>query len=220
MRGEEWKRKKVAWGITGSGDRLIETVEVMKEVKRAYEDEVEVKVYLSKAGELVVKYYKLLNDLNENFGKIFVEKGPNSPFLAGQLQMGKFEFLLIAPTTSNTVAKISLGVADSLLSNSAIMALKAFVPVYIMPSDYEEGTIVTKLPDGRDLRLRIRKEDVEHVRKLAGMDGVFILEGPEDILKVFDKHFRTAARRPQNIRREDQGDPSASTSSQDQSLVS
>ncbi|MDF2955181.1 MAG: Archaeal flavoprotein [Candidatus Alkanophagales archaeon MCA70_species_2] len=197
------EKKKVAWGITGSGDRLIETVEVMKEVKREYEDEVEVKVYLSKAGELVVKYYKLLNDLNENFGKIFVEKGPNSPFLAGQLQTGKFEFLLIAPATSNSVAKISLGVADSLLSNSTIMALKAFVPVYIMPSDYQEGTIITKLPDGRDLRLRIRKEDVEHVRKLAGMDGVFILEKPKDILKVFEKHFKSERAKPYSLSREE-----------------
>ena len=53
------EKKKVAWGITGSGDRLIETVEVMKEVKREYEDEIEVKVYLSKAGELVVKYARI-----------------------------------------------------------------------------------------------------------------------------------------------------------------
>jgi len=145
--------------------------------------------YLSKAGEQVIRYYKLVNDLNETFGKFFVEKNPNTPFLAGQLQTGRFEFLLIAPATSNTVAKISMGIADSLLSNAAIMALKAFVPVYIMPSDYEEGVVVTKLPDGKDLKLRIRKEDVEHVKKLSKMDDVYILEKPEDIYEVFEKHF-------------------------------
>jgi len=187
---EKKKKRKVAWGITGSGDRLVETVEVMKEIKKRYQYGVDVLVYLSKAGDQVVKYYRLANVLKENFERIWVEINPNSPFLAGQLQTGKFEFLLIAPATSNTVAKISMGIADSLLCNAAIMGLKAFVPFYIMPSDYEEGMIVTKLPSGRDLKLRIRKEDVEHVKKLAGMDDVFILEKPEEIYQVFKKHFK------------------------------
>jgi archaeoflavoprotein AfpA len=188
---ERKKKRKIAWGITGSGDRLVETVEVMKVTKKKYQDDIDIAVYLSKAGDKVVKYYKLVEDLNENFDKISVEIDANSPFLAGQLQTGKFEFLLIAPATSNTVAKISMGIADTLLSNAAIMGLKAFVPVYIMPSDYKEGIIVTKLPNGRDLKLRIRKEDVEHVKKLAGMDDVFILQEPEEIHQIFRRHFRS-----------------------------
>ena len=182
-------KKKVAWGITGSGDRLPETVKVMKRIKRKYQSKVEITAYLSKAGSQVVKYYKLSNVLKESFGKVWVELNANSPFLAGQLQTGKFEFFLIAPATSNTVAKISLSIADTLITNAAIMSLKAFVPVYIMPSDYKEGLTVTKLPDGRDFRLRIRTEDVENVKKLAGIDGVSILEKPEDIDHVFEKHF-------------------------------
>jgi len=196
MKKKEGKKKrKVAWGITGSGDRLAETVETMKKIKRQYENEVDIIVYLSKAGDQVVKYYRLANDLKENFDRGWVEINPNSPFLAGQLQTGKFEFLLIAPATSNTVAKISMGIADSLLCNAAIMGLKAFVPAYIMPSDYREGIIVTKLPNGRDLKLKIRKEDVEHVKKLADMDDVFILEKPEEIYQVFKKHFKPEAQR-------------------------
>ena len=188
------KKRKVAWGITGSGDRLVETVEIMKEIKKQYQNEVGIIVYLSKAGDQVVKYYRLADDLKESFDRVWVEINPNSPFLAGQLQLGKFEFLLIAPATSNTVAKISMGIADSLLCNAAIMGLKAFVPFYIMPSDYEEGMIVTKLPNGRDMKLRIRKEDVAHVKKLAGMEDVFILEEPEEIHQVFKKHFNSEAR--------------------------
>jgi len=184
------KRRKVAWGITGSGDRLVETVDVMKEIQRRYQNDVEVVVYLSKAGDRVVRYYKIANDLKKNFDTIWVEIDPNSPFLAGQLQTGKFDFLLIAPATSNTVAKISMGIADSLLCNAAIMGLKAFVPLYIMPSDYKEGMIVTKLPNGRDLTLRIRKEDAEHVKKLASTDDVSILECPTEIYQIFKKHFK------------------------------
>jgi flavoprotein len=51
----------------------------------------------------------------------------------------KFDFLLIAPTTSNTVAKISLRIADTLLTNAAIMGQKTSTPIYIMPTDFKEG---------------------------------------------------------------------------------
>ena len=183
-------KKRVAWGITGSGDRLVDTVEIMKEIKERYQSDVDIIVYLSKAGDLVVKYYKLADSLKGNFGRIRVEIDANTPFLAGQLQVGKFEFLLIAPATSNTVAKIATGMADTLLCNAAIMGLKGFVPVYIMPSDYRKGIVVTKLPNGRNHKLRIREEDAKHVKKLAAMEDVFILETPEEIYQVFQKHFR------------------------------
>lgn len=188
------KKRKVAWGITGSGDRLPETIEAMKEIKKQYQNEVDVRVYLSKAGEQVVKWYKLHEHLKQSFEKAWVELNSNSPFLAGDLELGKYEFLLIAPATSNTVAKIAVGITDTLLCNSAIMALKAFVPVYIMPSDYKEGTVVTRLPNGKDLKLRVRKEDTENARKLSRMENVFVLEKPEDIREVFKKHFRQKER--------------------------
>jgi len=186
---QQIKKKKVAWGITGSGDRIRETFEAMKKINNEFNDRADIRVYVSKAGDQVVKYYKLSHDLEEAFDKVWVEINANSPFLAGQLQAGKYEFLLIAPATSNTVAKISMGLGDSLLSNSAIMGLKASIPLYIMPSDLVEGFVLTRLPNGKDLKLRIRKEDVEHTQKLLRMEGVFVLEKPEDIHGVFRKHF-------------------------------
>ena len=183
------KKKRVVWGITGSGDRIRETAAVMKEMRRKYDDEVEIRVYISKAGDQVVKYYKLFPELEEEFDKIWVEANANAPFLAGQVQMWRFEFILIAPATSNTVAKISLRIADTMLTNAAIMSQKVMLPLYIMPSDFQEGEVVTTLPDGRDLTLVIRKEDVEHVKRLAAMEGVTMLERPEDIPKIFERHF-------------------------------
>jgi archaeoflavoprotein AfpA len=186
----EKKQKRVAWGITGSGDRLAEIIEVMKQTKNQYQDDVRITVYLSKAGDQIVKFYGLFKGLNENFDKNRVEVNSNIPTLAVQLQSGKIEFLLIAPATSNTVAKLANGIADTLLTNAAIMALKAFVPVYILPCDYKEGVTVTQLPDESEMKIRVRKEDVEHVKKLAAMDGVFMLENPEEINHVFQKHFK------------------------------
>ena len=190
MEKKQKKKKRVAWGITGSGDRLLEVFDVMKQVKKQHKDDTRITVYLSKAGDLVVKYYNLFKVLQEEFDKTRVEINSNLPTLAVQLQSGKIEFLLIAPATSNTVAKLATGIADTLLTNAAIMALKAFVPVYILPCDYKEGIKVTQLPDGSEMKIRVRKEDAEHAKKLAAMNGIFILEKPEEIHQVFKKHFK------------------------------
>lgn len=184
------KKSKIAWGITGSGDRLQETINIMKEIKEEYENQVDVRVFLSKAGEQVAKWYKLFDQLKQSFTTVQVEVNSNSPFLAGNLQLRKFKYLLIAPATSNTVAKIAVGITDTLLSNSAIMALKAFIPVYVMPTDYKEGTLTTRLPNGKEFILRVRKEDAENTRRISLMENMCVLEKPESIREVFRKHFQ------------------------------
>lgn len=186
----EKKKKRVAWGITGSGDRLTEVFEIMKQIKKQYQDEVRITVYLSKSGDQVIKLYHLFIDLKNNFEKNRVERDANVPSLAIQLQTGKIEFLLIAPATSNTVAKLANGIADTLLTNSAIMALKAFVPVYVMPCDYKEGMTETQLPDGNKMKIRVRKEDAEYAKKIATMDGICVIEKPEEIYQIFQRHFK------------------------------
>jgi archaeoflavoprotein AfpA len=186
---KDGSKSKIAWGITGSGDRIVETVDVMIELQKQYDDVVDVRVFVSKAGEQVIKYYKLFNILEKHFDKVWVEINSNSPFLAGQLQVKRYEFMLLAPATSNTVAKISLGLADSLLSNAAIMSQKAFIPTYIMPCDYKPGIITTILPDGSEMKLRIRKEDAEHVQRLRQMDDLFVIETPQEIATVFERYF-------------------------------
>ncbi|HDN68574.1 MAG: archaeoflavoprotein AfpA [Candidatus Methanophagaceae archaeon] len=176
------EKVKVAWGVTGSGDRLTECVNFMKELAKRHN--LEVHAYLSKEGETVLKYYNLLNEVRESFSKMSSEKGPNAPFLSGKLQLGKYDFVLIAPATANTVAKIAHGIADTLLTNSAAQAMKVAVPVYIFPVDQKEGEITTKLPNGRDLKLRIRKEDEENVEKLRRMRGITVLSRVEELEAV------------------------------------
>jgi archaeoflavoprotein AfpA len=186
----ESKKRKVAWGITGAGDKIAEFVEVMKQIKNEYDSTVEIQVFLSKAAETVLKFYRLEDDLKQNFAKVSVELNSNAPFLAAWMQMRKYEFLLIAPATSNTVAKIANGIGDTLLTNAAIMSLKAFMPVYIAPTDHKEGVVYTKLPNGKEMKLRVRKEEVEQVEKMRRMEEIFVLEKPQEIREVFRKWFR------------------------------
>lgn len=189
MAKNEAKKRKVAWGISGAGDKIAEFIQIMKEIKKEYEDAVEIHVFLSKAAETVLKFYRLEDELKQNFSKVQVELNSNSPFLAAWMQMRKYEFLLIAPGSSNTVAKIAVGIGDSMLTNAASMSLKAFVPVYIVPTDYEEKSVYTKLPNGKEMKLRIRKEDADNVRRLERMDEVHVLENPMKISAVFKEWF-------------------------------
>jgi len=188
----EVKKRKVAWGITGAGDRIAEYVQIMKELQKEYEQSVEIQVFVSKAGEVVLKFYGLESEVKQSFPKYIVEMNANSPFLAAWMQMHKYEFLLIAPASSNTVAKIAYGIGDTMLTNAASMALKAFAPVYVVPVDYEEKTLVTKLPNGKDMKLRIRKEDAENVRRLELMEDMHVLSDPKEIRGVFEEWFAKA----------------------------
>ena len=183
------KKRKVAWGITGSGDKLAETIEVMKQIKRQYAETVEIQIYLSKAATTVLKYYRLENELKTSFEHVYTEVDPNTPFLAGWLQQGKYEFLLIAPATANTVAKIADKIADTMLTNAVAMGLKASAPIYIMPTDLKEGVTFTRLPKGEIMKLQVRPEDAENVKKISKMEHLSIIAKPEEIWGIFKKHF-------------------------------
>ncbi len=191
MKSEQNKsrKKKVAWGITGAGDKIVEFVKVMKSIQKKYKKTIEIQVFLSKAAEIVLKYYNLEKELKQSFTKIRVESNSNTPFLAAWMQMRKYEFLLVAPASSNTIAKIANGIGDTLLTNATIMSLKAFVPVYIAPTDFKEGTVYTKLPNGKEMKLRVRKEEEAQVKKLEEMDGVSIIKDPSRIHEIFKSWF-------------------------------
>jgi archaeoflavoprotein AfpA len=161
----------------------------MTYLKEKYEEKVEIEVFLSKAAEQVAKYYKIYDRLHSDFTSVWVEVNANKPFLAGRIQLGEFRFFLVAPASSNTAAKIAYGISDTLITNSVIQGLKTSIPMYIMPCDYYEGEITTILPNGRSLKLRVRKEDAGNVRVLERMEGLKSFEKPEEIVDIFKGEF-------------------------------
>jgi archaeoflavoprotein AfpA len=186
------KKLKIAWGITGAGDKIAEIIQTMKDLQKETADQVDFDVYVSKNGETMLKFYNLFEELKKSFPKVWVEANSNSPFLAGMVQGQKYKFLLIMPASSNTVAKIVNSISDTLLTNAALMALKAFVPVWIMPVDFKESIIYTKLPNGKDLKLRVRKEEAEQVRKLMATEDVHVFENPPAVKAAFLEWLKTA----------------------------
>ncbi|MCL2134734.1 MAG: archaeoflavoprotein AfpA [Candidatus Bathyarchaeota archaeon] len=186
---EKQKKCKIAWGITGGGDKIAEIVKVMVAIKKQYESNVDIHVFVSKNGETMLKFYRQFDILKQEFAQFNVEMNPNAPFLASWLQSGKYDFMMVAPTSSNTVAKIVNGIGDTLITNSVIMCLKAFGTVYVLPTDYEESVVETVIPNGKTIKIQVRKEEAEQTRKLKQMAGMYVIEKPEEIQNIFAKRY-------------------------------
>lgn len=180
---------KVVWGISGSGDKMPETVATMAAVRERLD--LEITAAISVAGEVVLRWYKLRETVDQIATSVKVEKHANSPFITGPLQIGKYDCLLVAPATANTVAKIAHGIEDTMLTNAVGQTAKSETPIYIMPVDLHPGTTVTMRPGGERLELKIRAIDVENAARLRGMEGITVFESPteiEEILRACAKH--------------------------------
>ena len=63
----------------------------------------------------------------------------------GRFSRGIYDALFVSPTTSNTIAKIAHGIADSLVTNAVAHAVKGGVLVFIVPVDIA-GSVKSPVP--------------------------------------------------------------------------
>ncbi len=172
---------KLAWGITGAGDLISEIFEAVQDLKK--NGNYKITAILSKAAVKVVKAYRLWNTLPTIADKILIEKDANTPFIVGALQTRKFDALLVAPTTGNSVAKIAHGIADTLITNAVAMTTRTKTQVFILPVEKEGNEVNTTLPDGSKLELFTRDLDAQNTAKLREIKGISVLDAPQDIKK-------------------------------------
>jgi len=64
--------------------------------------------------------------------------------------------------------------------------------VYILPTDYKESTVFTKLPSGKEMKLRVRKEEADQVRKLESMEDVHVLENLQKMRETYLEWLKSA----------------------------
>jgi dihydromethanopterin reductase (acceptor) len=145
---------KIAWGITGAGHLLQESVNVLVELSKKHE----VTVLLSGAGEEVLKMYGLFESVQNITGgkyrELILEKDQLASFpMTGRFSLGTYDLLIVSPTTSNTIGKIVNGIADTLITNAVAQAGKGRVETCIIPVDLESGDLETVLPSKLELDL-------------------------------------------------------------------
>ena len=135
-------RKRVLWCLTGSGSFIHECSTSIAKLTRSG---VEVDVCLSRAGEEVSRLYGVLSDFLALGVRVLLDRSSSGLDVAGRVASGRYGVVVVAPATSNTVAKIVLGVADTPPTIAVSQALKNRIPVAILPSDYGD-TVVTTYP--------------------------------------------------------------------------
>jgi archaeoflavoprotein AfpA len=179
---------RLVWGITGSGDYIEEIFHNM--IQLLDEPNLKINVIVSKAAEQVLRRYKLWDRLNSTFDKVKKEINANVPFIAGPLQIGKYDLLLVAPLTANSTAKIAHGIADTLVTNAVAQTLKGTTSVLLYPVDQSNESVTTIAPDGTEFTITPRTVDLENVHRLREMERVTILRSTSDIAQVVRNHIR------------------------------
>lgn len=153
---------KIAWGITGAGHLLQPSVELLEKISKDHE----VTVFLSGAGEEVLKMYGLFKRVENVTGgyyrELVCEADQKSSFpMTGRFSLGKYHLLMVSPATSNTIGKIVNGIADTLVTNAVAQAGKGGVKTCIVPVDLESGDLETVLPSKLELDLCKKCETCE-----------------------------------------------------------
>ena len=164
--------KRIAWAITGAGHALEECVEVLLKVER-------VDVFLSRAGEEVLRMYNLHERIHAPNTNIYRENQASSP-VVGRFAGGKYSVLVIAPATSNSVAKFVYGISDTIVTNLLAQAGKSKVPVVVYPTDLapEMNSVG---PNGKSIKIYPREIDLENTRKLGTFAGICVVSNREEL---------------------------------------
>ncbi|MBV5300642.1 MAG: flavoprotein [Methylococcales bacterium] len=172
---------RLAWAITGSGHYIEECIEFLLTLDN-------VDLYISQAGEEVLKMYGIsLSDLREKM-PVYRDKTASCPPV-GLFYKGYYHTFVLAPTTSNTIAKCVLGIADSLVTNLYSQAGKCRVPSIVYPCDIAPE-METTAPSGK-VMVYPRKIDLDGTAKLREFAYTEVVESVDSLILAVKARLKT-----------------------------
>lgn len=145
-----------AWALTGSGHYFTECLAIVRTLEH-------VDVFVSKAAAEVMRMYK--TDMSLPKGARIYRDTSASAAPVAMLYHGVYHTVVMAPATSNTVAKCVLGISDTLVTNVFAQAGKCRVPAIVFACD-SAPEMDTPAPEGM-VKVYPRRVDLEHTRRLA-----------------------------------------------------
>ncbi|HEY8159248.1 MAG TPA: flavoprotein [Methylobacter sp.] len=174
-------KPRLAWAVTGSGHYIEECLDFMLTLD-------DVDVYLSLAGEEVLKMYGIkIDDIRKKF-PVYRDKTASVPPV-GLFYKGYYHTFVMAPVTSNTVAKCVLGIADSLVTNLYSQAGKCRVPSIVYPCDIAPE-METTAPGGK-VMVYPRKIDLEGTAKLRTFEYTTVVESVDDLIITVKERLKS-----------------------------
>ncbi|WP_029009001.1 flavoprotein [Azospirillum halopraeferens] len=157
---------RLAWAVTGSGHYLRESLELMREQPNA-------DLFVSAAADEVVRMYRRTGVTLPEHTRIFRDRTA-SAVPVGRFYRGHYHTLVVAPATSNTIAKAVLGISDTLVTNVLAQAGKCRVPTIVFACD-TAPEMDTEAPDGM-VKVYPRRIDLENVERLRGFEAMTVVD--------------------------------------------
>lgn len=147
----------------------------------------QVDLMLSAAGEEVLEIYKIAIDSLRPRFRVFRDKTA-SGVPVGMLYDDVYHTVIVAPATSNTVAKCALGLSDTLPTNMFAQAGKLGIPGIVFACD-TEPVVVTRSPHDW-VTLRPRRIELDNVERLRAIDCCQVVCSPAELETALDTRLQ------------------------------
>ena len=171
------------WALTGSGHFFTESLTLIRDLDA-------VDLFVSRAAAEVVRMYKTKLDLPA--GTRIFRDTTASAAPVGRFYEGVYHTLVMAPATSNTVAKCVLGISDTLATNVFAQAGKCRVPVIVFACD-SAPELTTAAPSGL-VKVFPRRIDLENTFRLSEFERTEAVLSLEDLRAALDVRRRGLAK--------------------------
>ena len=158
--------QRLAWAITGSGHYLRESLDILSTLQ-------DVDIFLSRAAAEIIRQYGFQAQLEETGHRVYQDKTASSVPVELFYQ-GKYHTLVIAPATSNTIAKMAYGFSDSLVTNLFAQAGKTRVPSIVFACD-TAPELESEAPRENMVKVYPRQIDLDNVVKLACFEATKVV---------------------------------------------
>ena len=174
------KEQRLAWAITGSGHYLRESLAVLATLEN-------VDIFLSKAASEIIQQYGFQAQLESTGHRVYQDKTASSVPVE-LLYAGKYHTLVVAPATSNTIAKMAYGFSDSLVTNLFAQAGKTCVPSIIFACDtvpeFGSKSITSEAPRENMVKVYPRQIDLDNVAKLANFEATRVVTDMTELARA------------------------------------
>lgn len=166
---------RFGWALTGSGHFFKESIEIMRGLDR-------LDVFVSKAAAEVLRMYK--QDLTFPEGTRIFKDTTASAAPVGNFYFGVYHTLIVAPASSNTVAKCVYGISDNLATNCFAQAGKCRVPTIVFACD-TAPEMDTEAPSGM-VKVYPRRIDLENTARLRTFEATTVVESLADLVAAVE----------------------------------
>ena len=158
------------WALTGSGHFFKECLAIISGLE-------DVDLFVSKAAAEVVRMYRQEFDLRKSARIIRDTTASAAP--VGSFYYGIYHTLVVAPATSNTVAKCVFGISDTLVTNVFAQAGKCRVPTIVFACD-TAPELETEAPKGV-VKVYPRNIDLENTARLKSFEATRVVETLDEL---------------------------------------